>query len=261
MNSAVLPPTQATHDTLQIALETTGLTGSVAVLQGEAVLRNTNLDSGKRSAAILAPVLSETLQWCRKTGNNPQIIAIADGPGSFTGLRIGVTTAKTFAYATQLPIVAVDSLAAIAATAFHEHGAVERLLVGINAYRGQVFAAEFRRDELLIPWPTAGAGEESVPATWNRHPEQVRVLDAGDWRDILQRQPSDAHVTGDQKMFADRTDLSFLDRSVPDAAGVGLLGIRAAMAGAFSDPLALVPRYLRPSAAEEKADSVKPQSA
>ena len=104
------------------------------------------------------------------------MVSVADGPGSFTGLRIGVTTAKTLCYALELPLVAIDSLAAIAATALHDHPAYERIWAVLNAYRGQVFLGMFDRGTLLpdvSAIPKTGRGtlkqRESFPTKHGTH--------------------------------------------------------------------------------------------
>jgi tRNA threonylcarbamoyl adenosine modification protein YeaZ len=243
------------HHNLQIAFETSGLTGSIAVLRGETVLRETRLASGQRTAATLAPALAATLKWCREQENEPDFISIADGPGSFTGLRIGVTTAKTLSYACDLPLIAVDAVAAVAAATFFQEPQVERLLVGTNAYRGQVFMGLLDRAALLTGVEKsaglADGGRRDV-VSGSAHPEQVRVVDAEQWRQILASLPKDTHVTGDRVVFKQAAQLPYLQRTRADAVGVGLLAWRSAAVGGFTDPLQLTPRYLRPSAAEEK---------
>lgn len=208
------------------------------------MLRQTPLDADRRTAATLAPALQATLRWCRQSHREPQFVSVADGPGSFTGLRIGVTTAKTLCYAMDLPLVRVDSLAAIAAAAFHEHPHVDALSVAIDAYRGQCFCGSFRRDRLLPPLA-------AVPPGWDADGSAVRVLSAADWAGWRERLSATDPIAGDAKPFAELAGRRLPRRC--DAVGVGLLGIRAAAAGAFIDPLALVPRYLKSSAAEELA--------
>jgi tRNA threonylcarbamoyl adenosine modification protein YeaZ len=213
-------------------------------LSGQRVLRQVNLDPNLRTAASLAPELHQTLRWCEQFDCRPHFLSIADGPGSFTGLRIGVTTAKTLSYALGLPLVAVDALASIAAATLHQNPRVESLCVATDAYRGQVFVGTFSTAELLPP-------VDSVPAGWTAHPPSVRVLDRSQWKSMLEGLPAETGIAGDPKPLGARAD-NRLERDC-DAAGVGLLGIRAAAIGAFVDPLRLVPRYLRMSAAEEKA--------
>lgn len=155
-----------------------------------------------------------------------------------------MTTAKTLSYALGLPLIAVDSLAAIAVSAFHSHPRVESLLVAVDAYRGQVFTGLFQRCQLLPPI-------DSIPHDWTAHPSCVRIVSASRWAQLLGDQPPDLDVTGDRKPLRDR-EHAFVPRDC-DAVGVGLLGIRAAMQGLLTDPVRLVPRYLKASAAEEKA--------
>ncbi len=220
------------------------------MLSGEQVLRQENLDAGKRTAATLAPVIQATLKWCRGNELFPHFVTIADGPGSFTGLRIGITTAKTLGYSLALPVIGVDSVAAIAAAAFRDSPTINSLLVGIDAYRQQVFAGEFKRSDLL---PTIDA----IPAAWSAHPETVGVLDDSRWRERLEQRLEGTGVTGEVKPLREFAELS-VDREC-DAIGVGLLGIRAAVRGEFVDPMVLVPRYLKLSAAEEKAAGQFPE--
>jgi tRNA threonylcarbamoyl adenosine modification protein YeaZ len=227
-----------------LAIETTGRQGSVAVLAGERVLQKVNLASSPRTAATLAPQIQATLQWCRQRDAVPNLISIAAGPGSFTGLRIGVTTAKTLAYALALPLVAVDSVAAIAAAAFADWPrAGDSLWAAIDAYRGQVFAGQFTRAELVPPIV-------EMDPSWTALPGSVAVYEEPRWRDLLHGRPPATRLTGDAKPLDDLFD-SALPRDC-DAVGVGLLGYRAAVLGQFVDPLQLVPRYLKLSAAEEK---------
>jgi tRNA threonylcarbamoyladenosine biosynthesis protein TsaB len=207
-------------------------------------LRQTLLDPKQRSAATLAPAIDESLRWCRDAGHPLDFIAVADGPGSFTGLRIGVTSAKTLSYAIGLPLISVDSLAAIAAISFQTHPQLESLLVTLDAYRRQVFSGLFERRELLPPL-------DAIPTDWTAHPPASDLLSKEEWNGLIGDLPLQTSLVGDVAPVASETHKR-IDREC-DAIGVGLLAIRAAAKGRFIDPLSLVPRYLRLSAAEEKA--------
>ena len=236
------------QDFVQLSIETTGRTGSIAVLRGEAVLERTNLDPNQRTASTLAPQLDRMLRHCRDQGLPISLVSVADGPGSFTGLRIGVTTAKTLCYALGLPLVAVDSLAAIAAAGFHADQQVESICVAIDAYRGQVFSGTFHRMELL---PSL----DRIAADWTAHPTNVEVLGGDQWQQRLSQLPTNTGLAGDKKPFASRPETR-IERPC-DAVGVGLLAIRAFQIGAQIEPFELLPRYLRVSAAEEKLEGSK----
>ncbi len=225
-------------------METTGTAGSIAVLSGQRVLRQVNLDPQKRTAAMLAPAIEQLLRWCRDQDLELHFVAVADGPGSFTGLRIGVTTAKALSYALGLSLVGVDSLAAVAAAAFGDSPDCHSLLVGLDAYRSQVYCGTFDRSELLPPI-------NAIPKSWTPHPDSVRVATNLDWSACLARRAAETQITGDAKLLGPLADQR-VDRHC-DAIGVGMLGIRAAVSGKFVDPMRLVPRYLKLSAAEEKS--------
>ena len=177
-------------------------------------------------------------------------ISVAAGPGSFTGLRIAVTTAKTLSYALRVPLVAVDSLAAIAATALHDAAGAEQatddsptsseaILVAVGAYRGRVFVAD-------VPVAACSPDGPSLPSSLSR------VLEPQVWADRLTSLVPGQLVAGERSLFerASRPP-TFLARPSADAVGVGRIAWASIRAGRWDDPIGLVPNYLRPSAAEE----------
>ncbi len=243
---------------VQLAIETTGRSASLAILRGDTVLASYFLDDRTRTAASLAPAVKQALTECDHRGEKLSFVSVADGPGSFTGLRIGITTAKTLAYAMRLPIVGVDSVASVAVAAFCSAPASEsarNLRVALDAYRGQAFVGEFRRDELIPEMQT-------LSPQWSQHPSTVRVIDGPELDEFFAQAGDDTYFAGDQKALGGRVaegrrleflGLSGREPTVVDAVGVGRLAIRAYALGRTMSPMELLPRYLRPSAAEEKA--------
>ncbi len=243
---------------VQIAIETTGRSASLAILRGDTVLASYFLDDRTRTAASLAPAVKRALTECALLGEKLSLVSVADGPGSFTGLRIGITTAKTLAYALRLPIVGVDSVASVAVAAFCAvpgGDSVHSLRVALDAYRGQAFVGEFCRDELIPEIP-------KLSQQWSQHPSSVRVVDGKELEDFFGNALEGTYFAGDQKALGGRVaeerrveflGLSGREPTVVDAVGVGRLAIRAYALGRTMSPMELLPRYLRPSAAEEKA--------
>src|SRR4051794_9569138 len=130
-----------------LAIETSGRFGSVATLAGDLngvkSLRQIALPETQRTAQSLAPAIQELLLATEWSPRDVDLVAVAVGPGSFTGLRIGVTTAKAFAYAIGADVVGIDTLHAIA----------QQLAAGdlpawtiIEAQRQELFAAKFATD-------------------------------------------------------------------------------------------------------------------
>lgn len=221
-----------------LAIETSGLTGSVALFNGDALSNSFNLSGPQRTAAALAPAIDDLLTKVRQQNGKIRLISVTSGPGSFTGLRIGVTTAKTLAYALQVKLVEVDALAVVARQVLTAHTDLNELLVGINAYRSQVYGRRQQRDD-----PAAARSELWTQSQWQ---QQVAAMPAGS-AIVGNVAPNPATAAaGRGPRWIDDPALA-----LPTAITTGILGAEADRRGQHVDPLRLVPRYLRPSAAEE----------
>jgi len=123
-----------------LGLDTSTTTASIAVLDGDRVLATATRDTHRRSADVLVGVD----EACRTAGVSPReldAIAVGAGPGSFTGLRIGMATAKGIAFAAHRPLWAVSSLAALAFDAPRD-GVIVAVL---DARKGEIFAGTFQK--------------------------------------------------------------------------------------------------------------------
>jgi tRNA threonylcarbamoyladenosine biosynthesis protein TsaB len=238
-----------------LALETTDLTGSVAASDGPNVLLELELNPQKRSAQSLAPAIQSLFQQVGWQPAEVNLVAVTVGPGSFTGLRVGVTTAKTLAYAVGADILGIDTLETIAANAtqharthsstedFQEIGIKKdfsRLEVVLDAQRGEIIAGSFIRSDDGWFHPT---GPHRLLATdcWlaELHPD---IAVAGP---ILKKLQSS--IPPGIMVLAER----FWH---PRAAQVARLAARDYAAGRRDDLWTLLPRYSRRSAAEEKLE-------
>ncbi len=239
-----------------LALETTERIGSVAAFEDERLLAERTLASEQRSAQSLIPAIGQLLDGLAWKPTEIDLIAVTDGPGSFTGLRIGVTAAKTLAYAAEAEVVGVNTLEVIAAQAVvgsqAEHGAASLWAV-MDAQRRQLFAARFERDP------------SNADPSW-RMIEPTTIVDQDAWLASLDR--SNASARDDAASSIDWVSGPALGRLAtklpagallvdearwaPTAASVGRLGIARYQAGHCDDIWTLVPNYFRKSAAEEK---------
>ena len=107
-------------------------------------------------ATRLLPLAAELLATAGLSWNAVERIAVGVGPGTFTGLRVGIATARGLAQALACPLIGVSSLEALAAPALEEVGAV---LAVIDARRGEVFAAAYESASGLVAGPKALAPE------------------------------------------------------------------------------------------------------
>jgi len=218
-----------------VALETTQRVGSVAAFDDEHLLEELNLPPHQRSAQSLLPGIDRLL---RRVGWEPTeigLVTVAVGPGSFTGLRIGVTAAKMLAFVVRAEIVAVNTLHVIAARADRPAG---RLWTILDAQRGQLFTSQFCLNE--------GSPLREIRPT--------RIEDVDAWLPRVCRGES---VTGPAlaKVASQiPAGVTICPASVwcPTAAAVGRLAWTRFRAGHRDDPWRLVPDYIRLSAAEEK---------
>lgn len=220
-----------------LALETTENIASVAVSDDANLLAELQLDSQTRSAASLAPGIQTILKTVGWQPDAVELVAVTVGPGSFTGLRVGVTTAKVFAYAVGAKVLGLDTLQTIADAAPAE---IASLFTLVDAQRGEVAAQLFRRN----------AEDWMEPAG----PQQLLSIDA--W--LAELAPG-AAVAGPilEKLLSRLPDgVLALDSQFwrPRAGGVARLASRLFAAGRCDDVWSLVPRYSRRSAAEEKRE-------
>ena len=219
---------------IHLAMETSGLSASVAVLDGERLLAVGETGPQVRTAAGLAPLVRDVLGRADVRLGNVKLISLPVGPGSFTGLRVGVTTAKTLAYALGCEVLGLDTLEVIAAQAPDE---VRNLWAVVDAQRQQLFVRRYEKSDTR--WAASGV------ATIVDNDEFLSSLTA---RDV---------VTGPglKRVVAQvPAGVAMIDESLwpPQAETVGRLAYAKFQAGERSDLWQLVPEYFRPSAAEEK---------
>lgn len=131
-----------------LAIEASGRHGAIALGRGNELLaaRRLTAPSGRRHDVGLAPGIDAI---CREFGVEPAQVGevyVSLGPGSFTGLRVGVTTAKMLAFALGAKVVGVSTLEVLAEAAREAVGPAGRVAVGLNLKRGTLYSAVYRFD-------------------------------------------------------------------------------------------------------------------
>lgn len=226
-----------------IAIETSGRYGSLAAIEADGLeltlfAEKTFVPAHGRTAQAMAPGLKGLLVQAEWAAKSIQLVAVAVGPGSFTGLRIGVTTAKTLAYAVGAEIIGINTLAVLAEQALPTS---TRLWTVLDAQRQELFVAKF--------------GGESEGHVQQTHMVETSILARSDWLAMLQ--PGDLVIGPPLNKIS--SDLPRGVTAVPEATweptakALGRVAWRNYQAGQRDDLWQLVPHYYRASAAEEKA--------
>jgi len=131
---------------LILALDTSHMKGSVAVVRGEEILCELLFDASDTHSATLMPGIDICLKTAKVTIHDIDRFGVVSGPGSFTGLRIGLATVKAFATVGRKPIVPVHSLEVLAAAFPFTRSAVLPL---IDARRGEIYGCLYKIEEGL----------------------------------------------------------------------------------------------------------------
>ncbi|MGI5892126.1 MAG: tRNA (adenosine(37)-N6)-threonylcarbamoyltransferase complex dimerization subunit type 1 TsaB [Bacillota bacterium] len=139
-----------------LAIDTAGKTSSVALVDESSVVARIGLDLGKTHSQKLLPMVDALLQLAEISLADLDAVAVTVGPGSFTGLRIGLATVKAWSQALQLPLVAVGTLEA-AAVAVSGEGYVCPIF---DARKNQVYCALFKDGQQI--WPAQAVSPQQL---------------------------------------------------------------------------------------------------
>jgi tRNA threonylcarbamoyladenosine biosynthesis protein TsaB len=223
-----------------LAIETSTVTGAVALLEAGRVVAESRVSIAVTHGERLMAAIDGVLRSARWELADVQAFAVALGPGSFTGLRIGLSTVKGLAFATGKPVVGVPTLDALA---WRLPYCAYPVCPVLDARKNEVYAALYRTREgwlelLEAPRavPPATLAEELRDAT------QGPLVFVGDA--VLPFGTVFVEVLGSRALLAPA------DLRLPSAVTVGELGASALARGEPADPADLVPLYVRPSEAE-----------
>ena len=231
---------------LILAFETSAKAASVALHDGSRLLGESYQNTGLTHSQTLMVMAEDLLKQCGKTAGDVTAVAVAEGPGSFTGVRIGVAAAKGFAWGGELSCYGVSTLEAMAKSLGIHRGYVCPVM---DARRSQVYNALF--------YVNCGV------YTRIREDRAISLQDLGE---DLQNLQEPVFLVGDGSVLC----YNSLSEDVPGlvlpaehrqhqrAAGVALVAAEKIAAGEVGDGNALTPNYLRLSQAErEKLEKLK----
>lgn len=242
-----------------LALDTSSRRGSVAVLEKERILANCSLDlqASEDERSLWA------VDWCLKASGvklpELDLLAVGIGPGSFTGLRIGVTTLRTIADQISKPLMGVSSLVSMVRPIALMLADPSTYLVGIrNAYQSEAYVIHGRAKDILksvVPTDPSSKGvwslgvkEELIAVSELENVLKARMKKLG-----LRSVPRIlSEVPEGRQWFSKKYRDAIQDPSHFEAScHVGLLAFQAWSAG-YRPPAQVLPRYLKPSSAERR---------
>ena len=220
---------------LVLALDTTTRGGSCALARDGRVLREHRSDGSKPQAARLPGDLVTLLEHEGITLPEIDVYAVSTGPGSFTGLRVGIATMQGLAFAAGKPLIGVSALDALATLGRSEdppYGSAEikRVATWIDAWRGEVYAALYE-DGREVEAPAVAHPDDLLP---RRVGQPTMFIGDG------------AGACAEAIRAALGGDATFADPVTPlIAATIARLATDAARAGALPPPHAIRPLYVR----------------
>ncbi|MEN6565578.1 MAG: tRNA (adenosine(37)-N6)-threonylcarbamoyltransferase complex dimerization subunit type 1 TsaB [Veillonellales bacterium] len=211
---------------------------SVALAAEDILLAEITLQTKKTHSEVLMPHIEQLLTMANVAKRDIMAVAVSIGPGSFTGLRIGLATAKALAYALQIPIVGVPTLAALAYGCPLPGTLLSPLL---DAQKGNVYQAVFRWEQ--------GNLQTVQPARVIRFSDVLREMGSKDQPVLLL---GEGAVMNRQVILQAGGNLLLAPPHIimPRAASVAMLGQKMLAAGEQQDVMALEPLYIRRSEAE-----------
>jgi len=238
-----------------LALDTTTRAGSVAVLHDDTVVSSVQGDHGRTHGERLPAEIATALDQARLSPREIELIAVASGPGAFTGLRIGLAAVQGLAVVLEKPVIGVSALDALAFATWPRLAApvVTTLWAWMDAQRGEVFASRYeRRDDGVDDWtptesPIVGEPLRLLPLMTAGQSQAIAVVGDG--------------ATKYRQAIDEWSERSWQVLEPPEmlAGAIGAIGRRRAARGLAGAPHALQPLYVRrPDAELERERRITP---
>ena len=222
-----------------LAFETTAKAGSVALWDGK-LLAESYQNTGLTHSQTLLEMAQDMLKSCGLTPQQVEAVAVAAGPGSFTGVRIGVAAAKGFAWGSEIPCCGVSTLEAMAENLGVYDGYVVPVM---DARRSQVYNAVFKAEKGVLTRLTEDRAISLEELGKALEPVACPVFLVGDGSSLtyetLKQQVQNLVMPPEHKCHQ-------------RAAGVALVASRMLEKGEPCDGTSLTPNYLRLSQAERE---------
>lgn len=222
-----------------LAMDSSNKTMTVAIMEDDCCLAEITVTNTLQHSTQLMPAIEQVFQQSKLKVNQIDRIAVAQGPGSYTGLRIGVTLAKTLSYAMNCELVGISSLAVLAANVDEQAAQGSQLVPFFDARRDNIFTGVYAwREGQLVETQT----ERHI--SWEK------------WLELLQASKENYHFIGQMdsaqearvlSILGDRAHFADEGETIPKASQLGRLALSACPV----DQATFTPTYLKLAEAEE----------
>lgn len=223
-----------------LAFETSAKAASVAIVEDESLISESYQNTGLTHSQTILAMAESMMASCGLSPKDIDAVAVAGGPGSFTGVRIGVAAAKGFAWGRELPLYGVSTLEAMALSLGQHSGIV---CAAMDARRNQVYNALFQGNNGKL-----------------LRLREDRAISLTELGEDLRAFSEDIFLVGDGALLCynslngtiPRLHLAPEHRRHQRASGVGLAALELIRSGANGDAGTMQPNYLRLSQAERE---------
>jgi len=221
---------------LLLSLETSTQSCSVALHDGGVLVASKVIETPRSAASQLAVIIDQVFQTSNRKPKELKGVIVAAGPGSYTGLRIGVATAKGLCYALNIPIVSVNTLE-LMAFQFMELDAVKNNILNNNAILCPMLDA--RRMEVYC-----ALLDHNLKY---REQVQAKVIDEESFKTHLETSPIFFFGDGADKCrdIIRHANAHFISGIIPLASSLGIMGYKKWKEGAHEDLVSFEPFYLK----------------
>lgn len=228
---------------LVLTVDSSSSTATCAIVSEDKILGEINLNDKKEHSVILMDLIDSLLNRCNLSIDDIDAFAVSEGPGSFTGLRIGMATIKGLAFGLNKPCVSISTLDVLAYNLIHFNGLIAPIM---DALRGNVYSNIYKNVNENLEAISEGAciSIEELIETLKEKNEDVIFLGDGltKHKAILKEQ-------------LPKAKFATLNSNYPKASSLGELALKKLATGEIEDLNNITPVYLRKTQAEREYES------
>lgn len=223
-----------------LALDSSSIVATVALIDEERVIGEIIINHKKNHSEKLMPIIQQLLDGVEEKIEDVDAFGVCIGPGSFTGIRIGMSTAKALAQAGSKPLIGISTLEGLAFQLPYSRGVICPIL---DAQRNQIYTG-------LYKWE----GDQLFSI------EEDQAIGAEEWIEKIKDRTEDIHLVGDgivkfsslfQEKLGEKVSIAPSIVRMPRASSIASLALQRVQKGESTDYKDVVPHYIRKSQAEQ----------